>query len=309
MKAFFIFFLFASSSLLAQQTFTQVTDLKVKDGSFKVQKADFLSPSGAITYFEDRASFKAACTGSLVLEDFAGGPSDTTKATSCAGDISSLGNDCFPAGEIQAGIVLTSSNTNIPGNEYMVYSPKEFGADTIDAVGANQGESFVIVKFPDGNINRVGLNYSWVFSTSATFRIFGTSGLIDSVNLEDLPGAGAVFLGFIADEPITKIELEGNNYEFVGNIEFGVCEVVASEEVLGAHDVHIFPNPVGDLLTLKASENIVSLSILNTLGQQVKYARPLTNATDIDLSNLDSGVYFLSVQLKDKTGIYKVFKK
>lgn len=307
MKVFFIFFLLSSGSLFAQETFSQITDLNNETGG--EPHAPLVSPSGTITYFDTRETFHAACMGDLVLEDFAGGPSDTTKGTSCAGDISALGNDCFPPGEIQEGIVITSSNTNIPGNEYMTYSPAEFGADTVDAVGANQGESFVIVEFPGGNINRVGLNYSWVFSFTAKFRIFGTSGLIDSVSLEDLPGAGAVFLGLVADEPITKIELEGGGFEFVGKIEFGECDLVASEDIFTDDGLSIFPNPAEDIITLQATKDIVSISILNTLGQQVKQLAPLSNTARIDISNLDSGMYFISVRIKDKIGTYKVIKK
>jgi len=310
MKCTPLFFLLASNSIFAQTTnsFTQIPSSDITSAlseSKNVQPEVLFSPNDVITYYNTRALFNEACTGTLTLEDFAGGPSDTTTATGCAGPISSLGNNCFPPGEIQEGIIISSSS--FP-EDSTVFSPAAFSPDTADAIGPGPLEAFLDVSFPDGSVNSVGLTYSWVFADSVTIVIFGASGPIDTVAVGGLPGAGAFFFGLISSVPIVSLEFQSSRFEFVGNIQFGSCDIVSTEN-LDSYEFKLYPNPVDDRLTLDASENITSLSVFNTLGQQVKYFTPLTTKADLDISDLDSGIYFIKVQIKDKMGMYKIVKK
>jgi hypothetical protein len=57
----------------------------------------------------------------------------------------------------------------------------------------------------------------------------------------------------------------------------------------------IFPNPAYDYLTITSTNIITQLTITNPLGQTISSQQPHTESTQIDVSNLPAGVYFLRV--------------
>jgi hypothetical protein len=77
-----------------------------------------------------------------------------------------------------------------------------------------------------------------------------------------------------------------------------------------ANEIAIYPNPVDTVLNIKNAENLVdaSFNIVNVLGQTVlKSTNVSKNA--IDVSNLSSGVYILSVSSEDGAKQFKFYKK
>jgi hypothetical protein len=69
------------------------------------------------------------------------------------------------------------------------------------------------------------------------------------------------------------------------------------------------PNPVKDVLNLKATDNIENISVYNMLGQKVLEAAPSATSTQIDMSHLNSGAYIVKVQAGDQTGSYNLIKE
>lgn len=69
---------------------------------------------------------------------------------------------------------------------------------------------------------------------------------------------------------------------------------------------NIYPNPANNLLNIEYTSNeTIEISIVNTLGQEVKRIKINTNsngiqATSINLSSMEQGVYFLSMHSKNK---------
>jgi hypothetical protein len=65
--------------------------------------------------------------------------------------------------------------------------------------------------------------------------------------------------------------------------------------------VSIYPNPVSSLVTIKSSELITDISLLNLEGRLIK--RELINSAKIsyqlDVSNLSKGIYFMTISSLD----------
>jgi hypothetical protein len=70
-----------------------------------------------------------------------------------------------------------------------------------------------------------------------------------------------------------------------------------------------YPNPVNNTLTLNAQKSIQNVAIYNMLGQEVIRVAPNTIASDIDMSSLQSGTYFVKVTVENATETIKVIKK
>ncbi len=69
----------------------------------------------------------------------------------------------------------------------------------------------------------------------------------------------------------------------------------------------IFPNPAEDLVHVKSDLNIESLEVYNTMGLQLIANHP--NSDNIDISRLDSGMYFLKINSESDISVIKRFIK
>jgi hypothetical protein len=74
--------------------------------------------------------------------------------------------------------------------------------------------------------------------------------------------------------------------------------------------VTVYPNPAGNNLWVKSEKLIQSMTIFNTLGQQIKTYQINLKSGEIDISELNIGVYFLSLKLANGLILSKkIFKK
>ncbi len=67
--------------------------------------------------------------------------------------------------------------------------------------------------------------------------------------------------------------------------------------------VAIYPNPASTVLRINSNGDVTSVRLVNTIGQVVYNNN---NASDIDISSYDKGVYFISVDTKNGTTTQKV---
>ena len=70
-----------------------------------------------------------------------------------------------------------------------------------------------------------------------------------------------------------------------------------------------FPNPVNDNLSLRAQQNIQNVSVLNMLGQEVLRVAPNSISSEVDMSALNAGAYFVKVTINDTTETIKIIRK
>ena len=76
------------------------------------------------------------------------------------------------------------------------------------------------------------------------------------------------------------------------------------------NEIAVYPNPVDTVLNIKNAENLsnASFSIVNVLGETVLKSKSV-NKNAIDVSDLSSGFYILSVSSEDGAKQFKFYKK
>ncbi|NQV78529.1 MAG: T9SS type A sorting domain-containing protein [Lutibacter sp.] len=257
-----------------------------------------------LTTYTDRASFQVAytigcSTSTLSLEDFAGSPGGVS---TCGAVISSAGDGCFAAGEIVDGFDVQSSNAL----DLVAITAGTIG-NTIDLVGANTFAEFTILNFTTDTY-AVGMDIWNNADPTTLFRVYGAGGtLIESYSLNNTVGA-TDFFGIIADEVITRIEIEEANGggDLIGNLEFGDCVVLGVGENL-LSQVSIFPNPTNNILNINIPSiiEVQSAVLYDVLGKDTGVR--LENGTMMT-SNLAKGIYILNLKTSAGTLTEKVIK-
>jgi len=83
-------------------------------------------------------------------------------------------------------------------------------------------------------------------------------------------------------------------------------------EAFASDSLKIYPNPTADFITITDSKGDFShaqITIFNLLGQAVYQNTLESNIHKIDLSNLDSGAYFVKISASSKEYLTKIIKK
>lgn len=93
-----------------------------------------------------------------------------------------------------------------------------------------------------------------------------------------------------------------------GTFTIAVSETLSTSS-FDLNGFEYFPNPVNDKLSLRAQNNIQNVSIYNILGQEVVRMAPNAISSDVDMTELSNGAYFVKVTINDKTETIKVIKK
>ncbi|WP_274476465.1 T9SS type A sorting domain-containing protein [Mangrovimonas aestuarii] len=81
------------------------------------------------------------------------------------------------------------------------------------------------------------------------------------------------------------------------------------EELEQLYQFSYYPNPVSSNLVLTAQKNIQHVAVFNMLGQQVINAAPNTMKVDLDMSNLQTGAYFVKVSIDGNLETIRVIKQ
>jgi hypothetical protein len=70
-----------------------------------------------------------------------------------------------------------------------------------------------------------------------------------------------------------------------------------------------YPNPVKNTLRLNAQNTIENVTMYNMLGQEVLRATPNTVNSELDMSSLQDGTYFVKVTIANITKTVRVIKQ
>lgn len=239
------------------------------------------------------------------FEDMSGGPEDGGE---CGETISSAGDDCYPAGEIQEGF---TASTSLLFDDSNMSSLPPFFLDTANTlIGASLFADFTIIDF-DPAVYAVSMEVYIDNNTNFFIRFFDTSGdLIEELNVE-VPTALETFVGFLANEEIGRIELEGADGagELFTNLSYGgVCTFLNVNEVSLQSLISLYPNPATDIVTINKTSDISidSVTIFDTLGKSISLQ--LVNG-QVNISALTSGVYFMNINTSRGSLTQKIIKK
>jgi hypothetical protein len=99
----------------------------------------------------------------------------------------------------------------------------------------------------------------------------------------------------------------------VEDYDFFVDDFSVGSTSLGVDDIEtlqfsFFPNPVNNILTIKAQASIDSITVYNMLGQAVVTSTPNTNNGTVDMSALQTGAYFVKVSINNTLNTIRVIK-
>jgi hypothetical protein len=86
--------------------------------------------------------------------------------------------------------------------------------------------------------------------------------------------------------------------------------ISSTDDIRNETNVKIYPNPTDDLIKLNFSkDNNKRIEIYNCFGQQLKIIETRQLKVNMDISDYESGIYFISIKQDNKVSAYKVIKK
>ena len=96
--------------------------------------------------------------------------------------------------------------------------------------------------------------------------------------------------------------------------EASLGSVVVTSNTLSVSDfttinVSLFPNPTTQNINIQSDKQITDVAIYNTLGQIVKNASPQATNFSVETSNLNTGVYFVSLKTDTASKTIKFIKQ
>lgn len=108
----------------------------------------------------------------------------------------------------------------------------------------------------------------------------------------------SIKLGATGTPTVTNTtQISVNNDVFSGINEFSLENSLA-----------IYPNPASDFITVSLNNNDAIVEIVNQIGQVIKSEKINSNTSRIDISALNSGVYFVKTKIGNKTSVKKLVK-
>ena len=127
--------------------------------------------------------------------------------------------------------------------------------------------------------------------TASTANLTGLQNYKISIELKSLP----TYTWLAGDYPATQLNLTSS---------------LGLDSKKLANEITVYPNPVDTVLNISNAENLsnASYSIVNVLGVKVLKAK-IVNNNAIDMSNLRSGIYILSLSSEEGEKQFKFYKK
>ena len=243
----------------------------------------------SLTFFDSREDYLANCLdGSLLTsEDFSNGPGSIGN---CGDVLSSLGDTCFPEGELEEGFEIAAST---PGNGTIFLEAGFNGTGTInDTVGTDIFIDFTSISFTGSqNVTSVAFDvYSLPLNATFEIRIFGSEGLIDAINMEVL-ATGPTFVGIISEMPLVRVEIEdisGANIEHIALLQFGNCALPTCEYTLELND-SFGDGWNGALLNVLSNGSVILNDITLEDGSQSLVTIPVEEGADITTEFTNTG--------------------
>ena len=175
------------------------------------------------------------------------------------------------------------------GSTLALAGPIDFGANTSISmkVWANRIGAPVLLKLEGPTPVEVSMNTTvaneW---EELTFDFTGSTGGVYN-------GITIIYdLGIVGDGS-PNFTMYFDDIQFPGTL---------STSELSELGVQYYPNPVVDFMTLKAPTQIDAIRIFNLNGQQVYFEQTNNDQSEIDLSALSTGTYFMQVRMGDKLG-------
>ena len=85
--------------------------------------------------------------------------------------------------------------------------------------------------------------------------------------------------------------------------------LLTGSDELYSESINVFPNPASDVVYLKSDESITSVKVFNYTGQVVMNKSIDNRSYKLDVSQLQDGIYFLIMEIGEKSVSRQIIKK
>ncbi|WP_298516773.1 T9SS type A sorting domain-containing protein [uncultured Kordia sp.] len=218
-------------------------------------------------------------------------------------------------------------NTSVQSYGFTILLPDGITASITSSLGSSAGATFFngsdvgqptvdgyLITETLGSPMSLPAPSNGTLSPIVTFQLAGspTSGML-VILANDSPLASAVtplksfMQADMIDDAMTSFTnvVDPNASGLSGATTFDFSTLsTATAELIG---VSVYPNPTTDKIHITGVSDITAVEITNLNGQLV--LNPTTNLETIDISRLQTGVYFVKVQTKNAQKTIKVIKK
>ncbi|WP_411894828.1 FG-GAP-like repeat-containing protein [Winogradskyella sp. A2] len=217
-------------------------------------------------------------------------PNDLAESYSNAiGDLDNDGYSDFVVNHINHNNIFIWNNTSPQSNNWLKVK-LEGTTSNRNGIG-----SFIEISINGNKQYRYTcLGEGYLSQNSATEQFgLGTDTMIDYVKVKWLSGNEDILYNISANQTLNIVEGSSlSTDEFDNSVAFTY-----------------YPNPVKNTLTLNAQNNIENVRMYNMLGQEVMNAQPQAVDSDIDVSSLQTGTYFVQVTIANITKTIRIIKQ
>lgn len=216
----------------------------------------------------------------------------------------------------QAGAiaVILSNNTNATRNAdgaACCFAPDATASDlTIPtyAVSYNKGQELIDDATSGTNIMAtLQSNELVTVWADAAGDVYSNS--TDTVTMNYTPGAGAVYQAYVSP---SLADCDGSQFASYSNAYVHVisqpsCATTGLNDVTLANKVSILPNPNNGNFEIRVNGNeMLNVTIVNALGNEVYTKRAINSNTSVNMSNLAAGTYYVRIN-NNETSATKSF--
>ncbi len=230
-------------------------------------------------------------------------------------------NDCANATPITPGAVFSENpivGTNVSATDSgETPLPSCSLYDPIDPEGFG-GDVWYSVTVPaDGNLTiETNADPTGTGGDTGMSVYTGSCGALAELECDDDDSPD----GFFSQVVIEPVDGLANQvvyiriFEYSGNnpLAFQISAysaTLSNDSVDNEASFSYYPNPVKNTLTLNAQNNIETVRMYNMLGQEVMNAKPQTVDSELDMSSLETGTYFVQVTIANVTKTVRVIKQ
>jgi hypothetical protein len=172
--------------------------------------------------------------------------------------------------------------------------------DVAEALGSNfslPAGNYWLVVAPSLDIPNFDgpIRWNW-FSAGAGAAGVNEAHLIDPT--DDFGG------GLITWTAFSDIGLEFASVAFVIEGESSL-----SNSAFNSTDFTFYPNPVNDILSISTASTVDNLKVYNMLGQMVVETAPKASNPQVDMKELQSGVYLVTLEVEGSLQSFRVIKQ
>jgi Secretion system C-terminal sorting domain/Cleaved Adhesin Domain/Fibronectin type III domain len=117
---------------------------------------------------------------------------------------------------------------------------------------------------------------------------------------------------FTSTDPSGALTIEFRSdagYNLTGWEATVTCATLSIDDLVNKSAFTYYPNPVKNTLSLNAQKSIETITVYNMLGQEMFRTAPNSISSELDMSNLSIGTYFVNVTIESVTKTIRVIKQ